>query len=55
MVDGEQSKSQRTIGLPFTVYRLPHALRSALGALPPRDSPKPGFLVPGSLLAIIRE
>jgi len=30
MVNGEQSRSQRMIGLPFTVYCLPHALRSAL-------------------------
>jgi hypothetical protein len=30
MVNGEQSRSQRMIGLPFTVYFLLHALRSAL-------------------------
>jgi hypothetical protein len=33
MVNGEQSQSQRMIGLPFTVYCLPHAFRSALSAL----------------------
>jgi hypothetical protein len=33
MVNGEQSLSQCIIGLPFTVHCLPHALRSALGAL----------------------
>ena len=30
MVNGEQSLSRRMIGLPFTVYYLPHALRLAL-------------------------
>jgi hypothetical protein len=33
MVNGEQFKSQHMIGLPFTAYCSPHALRSALGAL----------------------
>jgi hypothetical protein len=33
MVNGEQSESERMIRLSFTVYCLPHALRSALGAL----------------------
>ena len=33
MVKGEQSRSQRMIGLPFTLYSLPYALRSALSAL----------------------
>jgi hypothetical protein len=32
------------IGLPFTVYRLPHALRSAFSALRHGGSPKPGPL-----------
>ena len=33
MVKGEQSLSRRMIGLSFTVYCLPHALRYALSAL----------------------
>jgi hypothetical protein len=33
MVKGEQLRSQQIIGLPFTVYCLPNAMRSALGAL----------------------
>jgi hypothetical protein len=33
MLSGEQSGKQHIIGLPFTVYCLPHALRSALSAL----------------------
>jgi hypothetical protein len=33
MVNGEQLRSQRIIGLLFTVSCPPHALRSALGAL----------------------
>jgi hypothetical protein len=33
MVNGERSLSQDIFGLPFTVYCLPDALRSALGAL----------------------
>jgi hypothetical protein len=50
MVNGEQSWSQRMIGLPFTVYCLPHALRSALSALPQGSSPKTGPLGQDSLL-----
>jgi hypothetical protein len=33
MVNGEQLRSQRMIGLPFTVHCLPNALRYALSAL----------------------
>jgi hypothetical protein len=33
MVNGEQSESDRMIRLSLTFYCLPHALRSALGAL----------------------
>jgi hypothetical protein len=33
MVKSEQSRSQGMIGLPFTVYCLPHALRSALSVM----------------------
>ncbi len=40
------------IGLPFTVYCLPHALRSALSALRQGGSPKPGPLGPDSLLEV---
>jgi hypothetical protein len=32
MVNGEQLRSGRIIGLPFTVHGLPNALRSALSA-----------------------
>ena len=35
---------------PWSVYRLPHALRSALSVLPNAGSPKPGILGPDSLL-----
>jgi hypothetical protein len=54
MVDGERSRSQCTIGLPLTVYCLPHALRSALSALHQEGSPKPGPLGPDSLLHVER-
>ena len=50
MVNGEQSWSQRMIGLPFTVYCLPHALRSALGTLRHGGRPKPGPLDTDPLL-----
>jgi hypothetical protein len=50
MVTGEQSRNQLMIGLAFTVYCLPHALRSALSALRHGGSPKPGPLRPDSLL-----
>jgi hypothetical protein len=33
MLKGEKLRSQRLIDLPFTVYCLPNALRSALSAL----------------------
>ena len=39
MVNGEQSRSQRIFGLPFTVYCSPHALRSALSALRHESGP----------------
>jgi hypothetical protein len=50
MVNGEQSRSQRMIGLPFTVYCLPRALRSALSALRQGCSPETSPLSPASLL-----
>jgi hypothetical protein len=50
MVNGEQPRSQRMIGLPFTIYCLPHALRSALSALRQGGSPKPGPLGSDSLV-----
>ena len=34
MVNGERLRSQRVIGLPFTVHCLPKVLSSALSALP---------------------
>jgi hypothetical protein len=43
MVNGEQSRNQRMFGLPFTIYCLPHALRSALSALRHEGSAKPGL------------
>jgi hypothetical protein len=43
------------IGLSFTVYSLPHALRSALSALRQGGSPKLGHLASDALLATIRE
>ena len=39
------------IGLPFTVYCLPHALRSALSALRQEGSAKPGLLGPECFLS----
>ena len=39
-VYGEQCRTQCIVGLPFTVYCLPHALRSALSALRGVGSPK---------------
>ena len=52
MVNCEQPQSQRMIGLPFTAYCLPHALRSALSALPQGGIPKTSPLGPDSLLFI---
>jgi hypothetical protein len=45
VVNGEQLRSQRIIGLPFTVHCLPNALRSALTALRLglAKSSEPGF------------
>ena len=61
MVNGEQSRSQRKIGLPFTVHCSPHALRLALcvvGAAQSRAcravaSVKAGPLNPDSLLLLV--
>ena len=51
MVNGEQSRSQRLIGLPFTVYFTLCALRLALCALRHGGSPKSGLLGPDFLLS----
>jgi len=40
MAKGEPLRRQRMIGLPFTVYCSPKALRSALNALPMGGSPR---------------
>jgi hypothetical protein len=50
MLNGERSRRQRKIGLPFTVYCLAHALRSALSALHQGTSSKADPLGPDSLL-----
>jgi hypothetical protein len=50
MVNGEQSESERMIRLSFTVCSLPHALRSALGALRHVGSSKPGPLGQDSIV-----
>jgi hypothetical protein len=55
MVNGEQSRSQRMISLPFTVYCLPHALRSALSALRQGGSPEPDSLLLSFNLVCLRE
>jgi len=46
MVNGEQTLSQRIIGLPFPVFCLPDALRFALGA----SRHEPGPLGPDCFL-----
>ncbi|MGD8435762.1 MAG: hypothetical protein PVI73_16705, partial [Syntrophobacterales bacterium] len=42
-VNGEQSQGQGMIGLPFTVYCLPDALRSALSTLRQKGTAEQGF------------
>jgi hypothetical protein len=49
MVKGEQSRSQLIFGLPFTVYCLPHALRSALSV---KGQCKVGFFGSGFFILL---